>query len=118
MAVYASAKLNEDACPVPEDLFGDIHRAQPTDAIEIAKTLPETQRARLAAFCYNRRHLHALGLLIASTCEAAALYAVAGPAGEAIFSQSRDPEKTLAKEMQPPGSRPPKKITLAEPAST
>ncbi len=61
MAVPLGAKLNEDPCPITEQLFGQLRRASPPDAVEIAMTLPDPQRARLATFCYYRRHLHALG---------------------------------------------------------
>ncbi len=115
MGVSLVAHLNEEPCPVTEKLLGELHRSTPPDAVDIAKDLPEPQRAKLAAFCYNKRHLHALGLMIASTCERASLIAAGGSVGEMIFQQSRDPDKTLAAEQQPLGSRPPKPISLAQP---
>lgn len=115
MGLSLVADLNEEPCPVTETLLGELHRSSPPDAVEIAKGLPERQRASLAAFCYNKRHLYALALMIASTCGRATLVAAGGNVGEMIFRQSRDPDKTLAAEQQPLGSRPPKPISLAQP---
>ena len=112
MAVHLGAIPNEDPCPITEQLFGQLHRASPPDAAEIAKALPHPQRARLATFCYYRRHLHALGLIIASTCDRNALIDAGGGAGDTIYRQSRDPNKTLSEEV---GYRPQKPITLARP---
>ena len=64
-------------------------------------------------FCYNKRHLHALGLMIASTCERNILVEAGGRVGDTVFRQSRDPNKSLAAELQPPGYRAPKPISLA-----
>lgn len=114
MAINLDVKLNEDTCPVPDQLFGQLRQASPAEAAEITKALPESQRARLAAFFYNKRHLHALGLVIASTCSRHALLVAGGNVGETIYLQSRDPEKTMSTEMQPPGSRPVKPISLAK----
>ena len=113
MAFPLGPKLNEDPCPVTEELFGQLRRASPPEAVEIAKDLPEPQRARLATFCYNRRHLHALGLMIASSCDRRALVDADGTVGDTIFHQSRDPDKTLSQEAPPSGSRPQKRISLA-----
>ncbi len=85
----AHAKLNEDSCPVPEDLLGKLHQHPLAQAAEIVRDIPEAQRARLAAFCYNRRHLHKLGLIVASTCSATVLEAEAGSVGGVIYHQSR-----------------------------
>ena len=115
MAIPLGVKLNEDPCPITEQLFGQLRQAPPPDAVEIAKTLPEPQRARLATFCYNKRHLHALGLMIASSCSRNALVDAGGGGGvgDTIFQQSRDPNKTLSAELQPSGFRSPKPISLA-----
>ena len=94
----AWSALNEEACPVPEVVLGKFQGSETPDAVEIAKSLPEAQRAQLAVFCYRKRHLHALGLYIAATCELNALLKAAGPGGEVIYKQSRDPEQTLEQE--------------------
>lgn len=109
----AWSALNEEACPVPEDVLGEFQGSETPDAVEVAKSLPEVQRAQLAVFCYRKRHLHALGLFIASTCELNALLKAAGPGGEVIFKQSRDPEQTLEQERKSQSHSGPKPITLA-----
>jgi hypothetical protein len=109
------AQLNEEQCPVTEKLFGQLHQASPTDAVGVAKSLPEQQRAQLVMFCYNKSHLHALGLMIASTCNRNTLVTAGGPLGDTIYRQSRDPDKTLSEELQSSGSQSPKPISLAGP---
>ena len=115
MSRALSHSLNETSVPIPENLFGELAQAEPKDAIEIAKDLPLENRARLAAFCYARRHLNHLGLLIASTCDRMTLKRVMGTAGEVVFRQSRDVEKTLAAERGRRSSD--SKITLATAAN-
>lgn len=112
MSFLLDAKLNEDPCPVTEQLFGELRVASPPEAVEIAKALPESQRARLAMFFYKKRHLYALGLMIASTCNRSALVN-AGSAGGTLYRQSRDPNKTLSEEWLPRSSHQPKPISLA-----
>lgn len=113
MARQFGLNINEDTCPVPEDLFGELRQANLPDAVEAVEDMPESQRARLASFCYNKRHLYSLGLMIASTCSRSSLVNAAGNAGEAIFRQSRDAAKTFSEEILPPGHRPKKAISLA-----
>ena len=107
--------LNEQATPVSEDIFGRMASAEPKDAAAIAAELPLDQRARLAAFCYARRHTNHLGLLIASTCDRMALRRAMGMAGDVLFKQSRNVEETIAAEQ---GRRDDAgKITLASAAN-
>lgn len=107
--------LNETAIPIPENLFGQLANAEPVDAVEIAKQLPLENRARLAGFCYSRRHLNHLGLLIASTCDRMSLRRAMGKAADVVYQQSRDVEKTIAAER---GSRSTSsKVTLATAAN-
>jgi hypothetical protein len=83
------ADSNFDACPISDELLGRIYRGGP-DAVESAvSNLPETARARLAAFCYARTHLQEIGLSIAATCDERSLTEAAGRAGEALFARSR-----------------------------
>ncbi len=105
--------LNEAAIPVAENLFGQLTQAEPKDAVEIAKQLPLENRARLAAFCYGKRHLNHLGLLLAATCDRMSLRRAMGNAGDVVFKQSRDVEKTLGEAKEKPAS----KITLATAAN-
>ena len=116
MAVISSAQLNEEPCPIPEQVFGQIRQAAPPDAVEIAKGLPEPQRARLALFLYNRSHLHDLGMIIALSCDREALIRAGGQRGEMIYDQSRRAEGILSSELRSRrfgDSKPP--ITLAGP---
>jgi len=103
--------LNEASIPVPENLFGQLTQAEPKDAVEIARQLPLENRARLAAFCYGKRHLNHLGLLLAATCDRMSLRRAMGNAGDVVFKQSRDVEKTLSKATKDRQSS--SKITLA-----
>jgi len=105
--------LNEEQCPVPEDVLGQMHSSNPADAAVVASKLPEPQRAQLAAFCYERRHLNHLGLVIASTCGLLALRKAFGLAGDVVFKQSRKPEETVAEERRNTNHSTPKPVTLA-----
>ncbi len=113
MAAPLRFMLNEEPCPVPVQLFGQLHKSSPPDAAEIAKTLPEAQRAQLVVFCYHRQHLRSLAFAIASTCERQSLIKAAGSAGEVIFKQSRDPHQALSSAALPRSSGQASKITLA-----
>jgi len=106
--------LNEASIPVPENLFGQLTQAEPKDAVEIARQLPLENRARLAAFCYGKRHLNHLGLLLAATCDRMSLRRTMGNAGDVVFRQSRDVEKTLSEAKERSSSS---KITLATAAN-
>jgi len=56
--------------------------------------------------------MHALGLMIASTCGCDALVAAAGASGNVIYDQSRDPEKTLSLDVKRPAYYEPKPVSL------
>ena len=113
MGFLKNSLLNEESCPVEENVFGKLHRASHKDAIEIAETLPLKQRARLAAFCYKRHHLRPLGLSVASICDKRTLVDILGYAGESLFEQSRDPQKTILLETQNRPHYLPKPVSLA-----
>ncbi len=113
MAITSGAIPNEVSCPITEQFFNHLHRASPSEAVESAKVLPEAQRAQLAAFFYNKRHFHALGLMIASTCGRNSLVNASGQIGDHIFHQSRDPSKTLSAEIHPQSYRSKRPISLA-----
>ena len=107
--------LNEAACPAPEPIVARIMHADPKDAAEIARELPEENRARLAAFCYARKHMNHLGLLIASTCSMPALRRAFGTAAPVVFRQCQDVEATIAEGKRHSGHA--KEITLANMAN-
>ena len=118
MSVPARLVPNEDPCPVSDDLFGQIRRAPPPNAVQIANSLPSSQRAQLAIFCYNKRHLHALGLIIASSCDRQTLVNAGGHVGEVIFDQSREADVCARTNFASPGSSSKKRISLAGPKFT
>ncbi|MDD9910019.1 MAG: hypothetical protein OXR62_10040 [Ahrensia sp.] len=107
--------LNEASIPIPENLFGQLAQAEPKDAVEIARKLPLENRAHLAAFCYGKRHLNHLGLLLAATCDRMSLRRTMGNAGDIVFQQSRDIEKTLGEQARDRQAR--TKVTLATAAN-
>ena len=113
MAITSVAIPNEEICPITEQFLNHLHQASPADAVESAKALPESQRAQLTGFLYNKRHFHALALMIAATCGRSALVAANGQIGVHIFHQSRDPSKTLSAEIHPQSFRSQRPISLA-----
>jgi hypothetical protein len=78
-----------EACPISEELLGHIYRTGPEGVEGAVSNLPQTARARLAAFCYARTHLHEIGLAVAATCDERSLTEAAGRAGEALYARSR-----------------------------
>jgi hypothetical protein len=78
-----------EACPISEEQLGHIYRTGPDGVESAVSNLPHTARARLAAFCYARTHLHEIGLAIAATCDERSLTEAAGRAGEALYARSR-----------------------------
>lgn len=78
-----------EACPISEEQLGHIYRTGPDGVESAVSNLPQTTRARLAAFCYARTHLHEIGLAIAATCDERSLTEAAGRAGEALYARSR-----------------------------
>jgi hypothetical protein len=80
----------EETCPVPDHLLGQLYRASPDglDAV-IATVGPET-RAMLAIYCSRRAHLASLGLAIAAGCEEYDLTTYCGQFGAALFAKARE----------------------------
>lgn len=78
-------------CPVPIDTLRQLSTAErPADVLEIVRDYPETQRVRLALFCYNRAHLRTLALTLASSIDPVRLAELAGTMGEVLAAQCRD----------------------------
>lgn len=98
---------------VPTQIIEEVTNSGPADAVSVASTLPEAQRAVLAQFCYGRRHLRHLGLLIAGTLSQQTLMQTFGGAWEVIQKQANDPEKTLAAEKRPASEQSKRSISLA-----
>jgi hypothetical protein len=79
----------EEVCPIPESLLGDLYRASPEGLHALVENVPAQVRAMLAVYCSRRTHLATLGLAIASTCERNELIKSGGQLGAVIFVQSR-----------------------------
>ena len=112
MPVLAPARAEwNDNFRVSDDLVGRLYRASESAVVEIAAALAPNERASLAAFCYARAHLHAIGLTIAGTCDLATLIQKFGTAvGQVLFDQSR--ARAAAAEPAQVARRP-NKISLA-----
>jgi hypothetical protein len=80
----------EEDCPVPESLLGDLYRASPEGLHALVESVPAQVRAMLAVYCCRRTHLATLGLAIASTCERNELIKSGGEFGLVLFAQSRE----------------------------
>lgn len=78
---------NETACPVGLETLGLLLRSPHQRVTEIVDGLGEGQRARLAAFCFQRSHMREIGLLIAGRCSEPALRASGGLIGEMLVEQ-------------------------------
>ena len=84
------AVLHEEACPVADQLLGDIYRASAHGLNELIATVPQSARALLALYCYRRAHLASIGMVIAATCEEEDLISAGGNSGVMLFQQSRE----------------------------
>lgn len=84
-----SADDFDAGCPVSEDTLGRLYRAEGEVLDHLLTGIPETTRARLAAYLYGRSHTQELGVRVAATCEAATMRRTSGALGEAIHAQSR-----------------------------
>ncbi len=103
----------KDDITVPAEIIEEVTSSGPADAVSVAAGLPEAQRAILAQFCYGRRHLRHLGLLIAGTLSQQTLMQTFGGAWEVIQKQALDPDKTLASENRPASEQGKRSISLA-----
>lgn len=79
----------EEACPVPDALLGDLYRASPGGLHALVEGVPPRTRALLSLYCYRRSHLSSLALAIASTCDKSDMITAGGQLGAAVFEQSR-----------------------------
>lgn len=109
--------FENDACPVADDLLGQMYRANPNGlSLLVANVAPDV-RAMLALFCYRRSHLHALALSIASSCTERELVHFGGRVGTTLYALSREaPASRIAVSASYNGRKP---ITLStKPLST
>jgi hypothetical protein len=61
--------FEDEACPVPVDVLGEMYRANPHGLNELILSVPPVVRGMLAMYCYRRAHLASIALAIAATCE-------------------------------------------------
>jgi hypothetical protein len=85
-----SRDSDSDPCPVPDNLLGELYRANKNGLPELIATVTPDVRAALAMYCYRRGHLKGIGLTIASTCNLYDLETVGGTAGATLYARSRE----------------------------
>lgn len=85
-------QLNEETCPVPESMLGQLYRVSPHGLAALIETVPPRTRAMLAVYCYRRAHLASIGLAIAANCEEEDLAEFGGNLGVDLFAKSRTAE--------------------------
>lgn len=86
-------RLNEETCPVPESLLGQLYRVTPQGLPALIGAVPPNTRALLAVYCYRRAHLASLGIAIAASCEEDDLAEHGGNLGTDLFEKSRKAPK-------------------------
>jgi hypothetical protein len=79
----------EEDCPVPETVLGDLYRSKPEGLQALVATISPSVRAMLAVYCYRRTHLHSIALAIAPSCDKEDLIIFGGDPGAALFEQAR-----------------------------
>jgi hypothetical protein len=103
------ALVDEDTCPVADQMLGEIYRSSAHGLNELIATVAPTVRAMLAIYCYRRAHLASIGLAIAATCEKDDLAYVGGNVGAVLFEQSREASPSELIETHASGRR---RVTL------
>jgi hypothetical protein len=101
--------LDDEPCPVTDQMLGEMYRASTHGLNELIATVSPTARALLAVYCYRRAHLSSIGLAIAATCEEDDLTSFGGNAGAMLFERSRQVPKSSSIGAHAGGRR---KITL------
>jgi hypothetical protein len=102
--------LEEDPCPVADQVLGDMYRASSHGLCELIETVSPDVRAMLAMYCYRRAHLSSIGLAIAATCDEFDLTRSGGHAGAVLFARSREAPQSPRPDPHMSGRR---KVTLA-----
>ena len=84
------AMIEADAsCPVPVEQLGELYRAPPGAVAYMLVGTSEDLRARLAVFCYGRRHFRDLAFAVTETVTETRLAQLAGTLGRVLVQQSR-----------------------------
>jgi hypothetical protein len=83
--------FENDACPVRDELLGDMYRANANGLPLLVENVSSEVRAMLALFCYRRSHLHSLALAVAASCTERELIHFGGRVGSTLYALSREP---------------------------
>ena len=83
--------FENDACPVPDQLLGEMYRASTAGLPHLVESVSADVRAMLALFCYHRSHLHSLAVAIAASCIERDLIRFGGRVGSTLYALSREP---------------------------
>ena len=86
-----SCQINEEPCPVADDVIGQLYRSDPQELAVIIEAVPLHARVTLALYCFRRAHLNSIGLAIAANCDQH-LFRQSGTAGADLFAKSRSPD--------------------------
>jgi len=105
------ALLEDEPCPVPDEILGEMYRASAHGLDELIATVSPAARALLAVYCYRRAHLASIGLAIAATCDKDDLSLYGGNAGAVLFERSREDPQASSPDTHSSRRR---RITLAE----
>ncbi len=81
--------LNETRSPIGERELVALKTLSFDALSAIARQLPAGQRARMAAFCYGKSHLHNLGLSVAACCSPAELDDAFGRNARIVEAQAK-----------------------------
>ena len=79
----------EETCPIPENLLGQLYRANSHGLDSLIATVPAKTRAMLALYCHRRTHLQSIALAVAASCEECDLEEIGGHAGRVLFEKAR-----------------------------
>ena len=82
--------LDDELCPVADQMLGEMYRASAHGLNELISTVAPAARVLLAVYCYRRAHFASIGLAIAATCEKDELISLGGNTGAALFERSRE----------------------------
>jgi hypothetical protein len=82
--------LEDEICPVPDDVLGELYRASSHGLAELVASVSPEVRGMLAIYCYRRAHLASVGLAIAASCDEDDLTRPGGHAGAVLFAKSRE----------------------------
>src|ERR1700681_1253601 len=81
----------DDARLVSDELIGRLCSASESIIVDLLDRFSPEERANLAMFCYQKAHLHQMGLLIAATCELSVLVQALGTTiGQSLYTRSRE----------------------------